>query len=1539
MLLPKIFSKFAKSNSLNVFFMDKCYFKWFGLLLFATTATAQTDVTVDYQKYPDYSPVLKPDYALRAKSGKAVRNGQTMKRPDHVNNAETPYFPPVFNQDGGSCGSASRISYMFNYEVNALRGADASLPENQYPSHFTWLLTNSNSGKEVMAAANGIPNSVVYGGRTYSRLFGNQDCSNSDFGWMQGYDKWYHAMCNRITSNGSFPEAVNTESGREAVKNWIWNHNGDYDFYAGGIVGIGVASGGNWQNIPSSPTNMEIGVVGKKFVKSWGRSVDHALTIVGYDDRIEFDLNGDGIVGDKSQDEVGAWIVVNSWGAGWCNNGFIYCPYAHGGAWVDDNGKQQGFWAPEVYYARKNYRPLRTFKIKMEYSKRSELRLSAGIAADINATEPEATMIFEHFKFAGDGDGNGVDAETPMLGRWADGMHYEPMEFGYDLTDFSAKFDTRKSLKYFFIVETKATADGVGKIHNCSLIDYEFDKEGIELPFDIPAEGVTIETQGNKTIISCIVPGEPVNPPLNLVRTEKQLSWNAPQGTQFTFEKYNIYSNGKYLSSTTERQATIEDETALYTVTAVYTLPGGESIESKQSNATLVDYEAPTTRNMALNMKNQGFSIPNLFPSGATKATFEFWIRPTSLTNWNQQMGPGWGNFLFHANNGGSVSVGWDASSNRYNSPSSTLVTGKWQHIAVVIDNNVITLYKDGKEVGHIQSQSYSGIGSVNNFGVGMASGNGINGYLDEFRFWDEARTQEQIQACKDIEIAMPEADPHLLAYYKMSQPMLEDENGNVKLRDHSQYRRHATLLGGTPAYVLALNILNNDASVVADMKIAGGDVYVNTPVDITSRSSANVIKWEWSAPASEEKTSAIPNPSFTFATAGTYPVTLKVTGADGQTAEVTKDVTVQTPVAPEAKFVISATEVAAGDRIMLTNKTVSAGCTYEWVLTGSDQGVVYTTNAAVSYPKEGEYTVTLIARNAAGSSSYSEKVKVSKVQPKSLFSVTPNVVQKGETVYLEDASKYSPDSWLWNLSSLGHNILVEGATGSIVPEEPGVYDISLKTTNDLGEDINIMKRGLVVCNADSKNGLNFSGGSEYVEFGAPFTSKTLRSFTVEWWMNPNRNNTYSHQIGDSEETFLIRTDAMGAMTVFAKGSSMTTDRNVVIPSEWHHYAVTYNYGTVVVWRDGEKVASKAVTTRYAPVLEKFRLSDANAPLSAVVDELRIWNKAINEERVMAYSNAPIADVAAAEADGLLLYCDFNQNSGNVKDATSNHNDGVRVGFGPEGDAWSSTKGVFCLSKKPQDVTAQYLTNYKAPFLHTEATVSAGSRFQELETGTAQSGWKLENVVKNDEKQSTTGFYVDSEHADNLTVMTFTNGFATSLTDHKAYQTITLPAGNYQFTVKEGDSFKADGSYLVVNLGATLPDTEELKTEALAYAPLSGKTLVFSLKEESEVSLGMVINMSGANYLCVSELSLIQSGLTALDANGITGIGDVVAGQSSLNIEVENGGLYLTAEKPVSVTICTVGGAVVYHAELTGSKRIDLQKGIYLVNGKKVIVK
>ena len=430
-----------------------------AIALMAIASAQAQDVKWDKDKYPDYNPVLKINRAQQLKMTSNIKKQKEegKKRPDHVNNALSSAFPPVMNQSAGSCGSASRIYYMFAHEMNAARWADGSKAENIYPTHFTWLLTwcPGGQGKEIIAQHNGVPNSVVYGGYTYSDMFGYQDCDKqSDYGWMQGYDKWFHAMNNRIVGSANFP-GTSTEEARELVKNYLWNHCGDDTYSTGGIVGVGVASSGNWQKIPKTTTNDALGVTGMYYVKNWGTSVDHALTIVGYDDRIEFDLDGNGIKGEADKDEIGAWIVVNSWGTGFCNGGFVYCPYAEG----RPTATATDFWGPEYYTPRRDYRPLRTIKVKMDYDHRSEIALYVGVSKNLNATAPEKETWLRHFYYAGLGKGVTVDASNPdpaipMLGRWADGkLHEEPMEFGYDLTDLVSEYESGQPLKYFFRVE------------------------------------------------------------------------------------------------------------------------------------------------------------------------------------------------------------------------------------------------------------------------------------------------------------------------------------------------------------------------------------------------------------------------------------------------------------------------------------------------------------------------------------------------------------------------------------------------------------------------------------------------------------------------------------------------------------------------------------------------------------------------------------------------------------------------------------------------------------------------------------------------------------------------------------------------------------------------------------------------------------------------------------------------------------------------------------------------------------------------------
>lgn len=61
-------------------------------------------------------------------------------------------------------------------------------------------------------------------------------------------------------------------------------------------------------------------------IKQNGSSGFHAMSIVGYDDNISYDLNGNGTI---QSFEKGAFKIANSWGSGWThgNQGFIWVMY------------------------------------------------------------------------------------------------------------------------------------------------------------------------------------------------------------------------------------------------------------------------------------------------------------------------------------------------------------------------------------------------------------------------------------------------------------------------------------------------------------------------------------------------------------------------------------------------------------------------------------------------------------------------------------------------------------------------------------------------------------------------------------------------------------------------------------------------------------------------------------------------------------------------------------------------------------------------------------------------------------------------------------------------------------------------------------------------------------------------------------------------------------------------------------------------------------------------------------------------------------
>lgn len=1423
-----------------------------------TSAYGQTDkvlvgdkvVPVDRNLYPDLrlepsGPTDNPVYR-RFKARQLA--GISTELPDHVNNGEDKYFSPIFNQDGGSCGSAQNIAYMFGHEINAYRDLDGSLPENMYPTHFTWLLTYQNSDKEVMACTNGIPNIVTYGGRTYSRLFGAQTHDDNDYGWMQGYDKWFSAMWNRAESTFSFP-ATNTPEGRQMLKEWLYNHCGDESYHSGGVAGIGVAAYGTWEVIPTTKKNKEIGVAGMKYVGAWGDTYNHALTIVGYDDRIEFDLDGNGVAGEEDKEEVGAWIIANSWGDGWENKGFIYCPYKYCYA----VGTDQMVWTPGSYYIRKVYRPLRTIKLRMDYSRRSEMLLSAGISADLDATQPEQTINMEHFKYAGDAKASVPAPEVPMLGRWADGMHYEPMEFGYDLTDLTLTFDRTKPLKYFFIVKTKSTAVGEGHIYNASIIDYEVDNDGVEIPFD--QRDVTIQNKGKETIISVIVPGEQLYAPRNLQLADGVLSWSAPQRSGIPCTAYRLYEADRLLAELPVTVTSYQPDAIgsdPYTVCAVYAC-GNYLQESARSNPATALTPLPDDNNVLV-LEESGMVVPSAVTQPLGQATIEFWMRSDLNRSYVDQLGPGWGTFLFHTDLSGQLYAGWNTSSGDRMVLSNVFRTGKWTHVAIVIDKNKMTAYVGGVRKGSITSSAYTGLAAFGGLKFGHSGANQFwSAGLDEFRLWKRARTQEEIKADMYSRIANPAEQEDLLLYLPMDTIVVD---GDVRIREMVS-GKHATLWRTGTWQADINNDLIQPAEAPTAAISAEGSFTAGVPFTLRAVTSVDATSWQWHAEGAEQPDVSGKNPSFLFAEAGSYSVALTATFSGGETASDTTVVTVAAGMAPVAAFDVSSDVLPAGDRFSFINRTEGDGCTYVWEMPGAEIERSTATNAAALYTALGTFRVTLTATNAYGTSSVSHDVTVSAAAPAAFFEVSPTAVLLGDTVWLTDKSRYEPTAWTWELTNPRRGFTISGKSPAVIPVAPGIYDVALTVSNAQGTGRNAQGSLLIVSNADAGSALHFTG-SERITLPNPLADE-VSAFTLDWWMRPS---AYAGSATFTDAPFSTSCAGDGAMTVTLGTRSVSSGEGYVILDEWHHYALVYDGGTLTFWRDAVPFAKPATKlgTSSQPWSDTFTIGSEGACFNGLIDEFRLWDTALDAEAIRLYCNAPIADVSEAQTThGLLVYYDFNQNGGDVIDRTAGGHDATRIGFGPDGDAWDSALGVFTIDLDAEpagDITSRYLTNYHRPYYTSSGTVNPtnSGRFLRLEMGTKRSGWHEANQIKNG--SIVTGAHVDTAHGNDITIETLWSNFAEPLLDYRLWQTVALPAGHFTFSCVLSDGTSTQTSRIVVNYGDKLVGDADCEETAIAWDMLANCTVSFTLPQPAQVSLGVIVNMTGQSCLSFSSFKL-----------------------------------------------------------------------------------
>ena len=386
--------------------------------------------------------------------------------PSSVNHGNSYYFPYIFYQNALECGQASSLVYLFTYELAVRRGYyvlfDTPYNKKHIPSHFAWNFCNGGSSAGVSSMDTW--QVIRTAGSPFTPDWGTSYSDGGASKWLTGYDKYYNAMKNRIVEMYAIP--TNTADGIKTLKHWIANHCSDDP--QGGLATFYCTYQGTNGTLPAGTPNGGMAVM-----TTFSSYVNHSQTIVGYNDSIRYDYNGDGqytnhidinndgVVNVKDW-EIGGVIFCNSFGTGWGNGGFAFLPYKKLAETHTENG---GIWNACVYivHLRDEVFPQYTFKTTIKHDKRNMLRLTAGFNPDLNATTPSTTMGFGVFNYQGGAlfmQGGTTEADKTL-------------ELGLDVTPLLNQMTPNTPYKLFLgVTENDASGTGTGQILNFSVMDY-----------------------------------------------------------------------------------------------------------------------------------------------------------------------------------------------------------------------------------------------------------------------------------------------------------------------------------------------------------------------------------------------------------------------------------------------------------------------------------------------------------------------------------------------------------------------------------------------------------------------------------------------------------------------------------------------------------------------------------------------------------------------------------------------------------------------------------------------------------------------------------------------------------------------------------------------------------------------------------------------------------------------------------------------------------------------------------------------------------
>ena len=328
---------------------------------------------------------IAPDGAevLGATAGTTTTTTTTsapMALPNYIDNSTLSYFPPIRSQGSlNSCAQFSPIYYTLTHMTAMARNWDAKNGGDSFRFSPKWTYNVLNGGANVGTwHYDAYAIAQKHGAATWAEY----PYDANYLSWCTNSSVWRNAIYTRADQTGKVLD-VDTDTGLSQLKQLLVN---------GYVLNFATyINSWQWKTIGNDPaTTADDAFAGKQVAYAVnGTSGGHVMTIVGFNDDLWVDINGDGLV---TSNEKGALRIANSWGTGWVEGGFCWVSYqalrtrnplsTSDGLFIYD----EATWVT----ARSSYEPKAIAQFTINHAKRSQLQMSLGIS-DTSSSSPATT--------------------------------------------------------------------------------------------------------------------------------------------------------------------------------------------------------------------------------------------------------------------------------------------------------------------------------------------------------------------------------------------------------------------------------------------------------------------------------------------------------------------------------------------------------------------------------------------------------------------------------------------------------------------------------------------------------------------------------------------------------------------------------------------------------------------------------------------------------------------------------------------------------------------------------------------------------------------------------------------------------------------------------------------------------------------------------------------------------------------------------------------------------------------------------------------